>query len=392
MARQPHVALMVETSSIFGRRLLMGVARYLRSHRPWSVFVEQRALDSMPPGWLKSWHGDGIISRLSNPELAAAAKESRVAVVDLTHRIPPFGPPRIASDDDAIGRLAADHLVERGFRSLAYCGFSGVLWSERRKEAFLGARGGTDTPRCLYETPWGGTGVLPWEREQRQIVRWLKRLPKPVGLMTCNDERGLHVLDACRRAGLTVPDEVAVIGVDDDPLLCELCDPPLSSVVPNPERIGYEAAALLDRLMLGEEAGFDERLIAPIGVTTRLSTDALAIEDARVVAAVRYIREKACEGLHVADVLEHVHLSRTALEFRFRKYLGRSPQAEIRSVQLKRAKQLLAETDLKLDQIAFLTGFEHPEYFYVFFKREVGLTPGQFRREAESSPARMRAD
>ncbi len=343
----------------------------------------------MPPRWLETWRGDGIISRWSSPAFAAALRKARVAAVDLTHRGDLFGIPRIASDDRAIGRLAAEHLLERGFRSLAFCGYSGMRWSRRRQEGFLEAVVGTDGAGRVYETPWGGPDAEPWERQQKAIGRWLRRLPRPVGVMACNDDRGLHVLDACRRAGLAVPEEVAVIGVDDDPLLCELCDPPLSSVVPNPERIGYEAAELLDRLMAGEPAGFRERTIPPLGVVTRLSTDVLAVDDARVVAAVRFIREHACHGITVRDVLGHTPLSRTALERHFRRYLGRSPQAEIRAVQLKRVKQLLAETDLKMDQIAELAGFEHPEYLSVVFKRELGLTPGQFRREARASAGRL---
>jgi LacI family transcriptional regulator len=390
MARPPHVALLVETSSIAGRRILQGIARYLRSHRPWSVFVEQRALETVPPSWLESWRGDGVISRWSRPAFAEAIRKARVAAIDLTHRGPSIGLPRIASEDDTIGRLAAEHLIERGFRCLAFCGFTDIRWSIRRRESFLGALGGQVAPGRVYESPWGGPEAQSWERDQQAIGRWLKLLPKPVGILACNDVRGLHVLDACQRAGLHVPEEAAVIGVDDDPLLCELCDPPLTSVVPNMERIGYEAAELLDRLMAGGEAGFEERMIPPLGVVTRLSTDVLAIDDARVATAVRFIRQHACEGITVRDVLEQIPLSRTALERQFRRYLGRSPQAEIRAVQLKRVKQLLAETDLKMERIAELAGFDHPEYLCVVFKRELGRPPGQFRREAQAVPSRGR--
>jgi LacI family transcriptional regulator len=208
-------------------------------------------------------------------------------------------------------------------------------------------------------------------------------MPRPAGVMACNDMRGQHVLDACQRVRLGVPEQVAVIGVDDDVLLCELCDPPLSSVVPNAERIGYEAAALLDRLMAGEKPPREEWRIEPLGVTTRQSSDVLAIDDPNVASAVRYIREHACRGATVPDVLQHVPLSRTILERRFRKYLGRSPQAEIRAVQLKRVQQLLAETDLRLERIAELAGFEHPEYMSVVFKRQTGQTPGEYRRQAQ---------
>ncbi|OAI39489.1 XylR family transcriptional regulator [Planctomycetaceae bacterium SCGC AG-212-D15] len=384
---------MVETSLVYGRNLLRGIIRYLRSHEPWSVFFELREHGATPPTWLKEWRGDGIISRPTSPDLARLFRKKRIPVVDLNDVYEGLGLPYIGSDDHAIGRVAAEHLLERGFRRFAFCGFTEHAWSRRRGAGFTAAIADAGELSPAYESPWGGPAAHPWEKEQKVIGDWLAHLPRPVGVLACNDMRGQHVLDACQRVGLAVPEEVAVIGVDDDVLLCELCDPPLSSVVPNPERIGYEAAALLDRLMAGEKsADLDnaERFIEPLGVTPRQSTDVLAIDDPHVAAAVRFIREHACSGATVGDVLTHVPLSRTILERRFRKYLGRSPQAEIRSVQLKRVKQLLAETDLRLERIAELAGYEHPEYLSVVFKRETGETPGEYRRQAQPQRAAKR--
>jgi LacI family transcriptional regulator len=236
----------------------------------------------------------------------------------------------------------------------------------------------------VYESSWHGLGGQPPEEDQQHIDTWLGSLPTPVGVMASNDMRGLEILDGCRAVNLKVPEHVAVIGVDDDTLLCGLCNPPLSSVLPNAEQIGYEAAALLDRLMQGGRAPFKERLIPPLGIATRLSTDVLAIEDTAFALALRFIHEHACHGITVEDVLQYVPLSRMTLERRFRKYLGRSPHAEIRKVQLARAKQLLIETDHPIYRIAQLVGFDHTEYFNVIFKREVGQPPGRFRAESQS--------
>ena len=231
------------------------------------------------------------------------------------------------------------------------------------------------------EGPWDSSSVLTWEEQQAQLCDWLRSLPRPIGIMACNDMRGQHVLDACRRINAAVPEEVAVIGVDNDELVCDLCDPPLSSVMPNPQRIGFEAAALLDRLMEGEKPQQMSKLVEPLGIVTRQSTDVLAIEDPLVASAVKYIRQRACDGISVVDVLHHVPVSRSILERRFRKFIGRSPQSEIRNVQLKRVKQLLRETDLPLERIAALSGYDHPEYMSVVFKRELGQTPGQYRTQ-----------
>ena len=381
MTPRPRVALMIETSTVYGRNLLQGITRYLRSHRSWSIFLEQREVDTVPPGWLRTWQGDGVISRWSDPRVAESIIKEDLAAVDLSDRRPAFGLARINSDDRAIGRLAAEHLLERGFPSFASCGFSGELWAARRTEAFLEALDRAGHTGRVYETPWRGAGAHVREYEQARIGRWLKSLPRPVGVMASNDVRGIDVLNACQTHGLRVPDEVAVLGVDDDALLCEICSPPLSSVVPNIEQIGYEAAALLDRLMNGEHAGREERFVPPLGVKTRLSTDVLSVGDQEFATAVRFIRENACHGITVTDVLHHVLISRSTLERNFRLYLGRSPQAEIRAVQLARAKQLLAETDHPIHRIAELVGYRHVEYFNVVFKREIGQTPGLYRRQ-----------
>ncbi len=206
-----------------------------------------------------------------------------------------------------------------------------------------------------------------------------------MGVLACNDGRGRQIVDTCHRANLAVPEDVAVIGVDDDALLCELCNPPLSSVLPDSERIGYEAAASLDHLMRSGRPLLRQWLIPPLGVRTRQSTDVLAIDDPDLTAAVRYIREHACQGISVQDVLDQVPLSRTLMERKFRKYLGHSPQAEIRAVQLRRVQQLLAETLLRLERIAELAGYKYVEYMSVAFKRATGLIPGHYRREAQAA-------
>jgi LacI family transcriptional regulator len=385
---RPSVVIMVETATIYGRRILHGITRYLRSHEPWSVFLEQHELGVEPPPWLGRWKGQGLITRVMTPEFAVWLRKSKLAVVDLNDRIGNAGLPRINSDDEAIGRLAAEHLLDRGFRSFGYCGFSNELWAERRRFGFMQRLTEAGFTSAEFASPWVMSRTESWERQQEQINAWLTPLPRPLGLFACNDMRGQHVLDACTRLNWSVPEEAAVIGVDDDALLCELCDPPLSSVIPSAERIGYEAAELLDQQMRGQPVESADRYLPPVGVFTRQSTDVLAIDDPQTAAAVRFIREQACAGATVSDLLKAVPQSRTVLERKFRKYLGRSPQAEIRNVQIKRARQLLAETDLKLDRIAELCGFEHPEYLSVVFKRETGDTPGQYRRSAHAAPKR----
>jgi LacI family transcriptional regulator len=380
-----RVLLMIETSLEYGRQLLRGINRYVLQHEPWSLYLDQRELMAEAPAWLEKWDGDGIITRWTTPELARRFREMRVPVVDLTDVYGNLGLPHIWTDHVAIGEMAARHLLERGFRHFGFCGFSNHDWSKRRLQGFRRELQKAGCDCRVLESEWDTFRTHNWDEQQEAISRWLDGIPKPVGIMACNDMRGQHVLDACRRHELAVPEEVAVIGVDNDELLCSLCDPPLTSVIPNPERIGYEAAALVDRLMHGKPVDVDERLVEPIGIATRQSTDVLAIDQPSVATALRYIREQACEGISVADVLKQVPLTRSVLERQFRRYVGRSPQEEIRQVQLKRARQLLAESDLSLAQIAPLAGYRHPEYMSVVFKRLTGETPGQFRKRTNPS-------
>lgn len=379
---RPRVLLIVETSMAFGRGVLEGISRFLMENPPWSVQLDPRELLVTPPAWLRSWDGDGIITRSTTPEMSRTLKQLRIPTVNLTDIYGDQGLPYIWNDHARIGAMAAEHLVERGFKQFAFCGFRDHDWSNKRKAGFGAALAERGFEFASHHTDWSKARKSGWESQQAEVADWLRTLPNPVGIMACNDLRGQHVLEACRTAGRAVPEEVAVIGVDNDRVLCDFCEPPLTSVVPAAERIGFEAAKLLDRLMRGETILERGQVLPPLGIVTRQSTDVLAIDDQDVVRALQVIRERACGGLTVSQVLREVPVARSVLERRFRKYVGRSPQAEIRNVQLKRACQLLHETDLTLAQIADLTGFKHAEYFSVVFKRELGQTPGNYRNSS----------
>lgn len=378
VSQAPRVALDVETSLVYGRRILEGIARYLRSNRPWSICLEQHELRSDPLGILRRWNGDGIITRTATKESVKLMRRRHLAAIDLGDIHPHLGIMRILSADLVIGRMAAEHLLERGFEYFACCGFAGEHWSHRRRDGFVAEISHQGYQTSVYESPRGGAQA--WKRDQSQLVDWLATLKKPLGVFATNDLRGQHVLDACARLDLAVPENVAIIGVDNDELVCGFCQPPLSSVIPNPERIGYEAAAWLDRLMQGEKPTTIEIEIPPQGIAVRQSSDVYAVSDATVAAALSFIREHACEGVTVNDVVEHLSVSRSWLERSFRKQVRHSPQAEIRGVQIKRCKELLRTTTLPLDKIAYLAGFEHPEYMSVVFKRITNETPGNYRK------------
>ncbi len=384
----PRVALLIESSRSYGRELLMGIAKYIRVHGPWSVEFEEGDPGEHFPEWFDRWRWDGVIARVSTPAIAEVLGKGGVPVVDLSGTVPGAGFPKIRSDEDAVGRLAARHLVRRGFRHLAFCGYNGTDWSDLRRASFERWVAEEGFACMAFESPGPQESFSKTdydehgERQERELMSWLTSLPKPCGIMACNDARGRQILNCCREVGVAVPDDVAVIGVDKDELFCELSDLPLSSVILNTQQIGFEAASLLARMMAGEAAEASSILVPPLGVMARQSTDVLAIEDRHIAAALKHIREHACDGLDVGSLLKVVPLSRSVLERRFAQMLGKSPKAEILRVQLDRVCRLLAESDLPISEVAVKAGFEHPEYMSRLFKKKMGMTPGEFRKRS----------
>ena len=377
MRQRPAVALLIETSNAYARGLLKGIVAYVREHRPWSIHLPEQGRGDTPPSWLPRWEGDGIIARIENATIARAVLKSGLPVVDVSAARAVPGVPWVETDDRVIARMAAEHLWQRGFRQLAFCGDSSFNWSNWRRDHFVefaAERGCT----CHVFDSSGRRAAHA--RQQQRLAEWIRRLPKPVGVMACYDVRAQQLLDVCRDIDVAVPEDVAVIGVDNDELLCDLSTPPLTSVIPNTFRTGYEAAALLDRLLAGAPVTPEPHLIPPLGIEVRESTDVLAMEDREVAAAVRFIREHACDGINVGDVLKAVTLSRRVLESRFRSRLGRTPHEEIVRLKLERVKQLLAETDLSIAAVAERAGFEHAEYLSAAFKQLVGCSPSTYRR------------
>ena len=380
-AKRPRaaVALLIETSNRYTRELLHGIRAFMGQHGEWAIHLTEQGRGDLPPRWLANWKGDGIIARVENERIERAVRAVGVPVVNVSAAglAPDF--PTVISDSAAVAGLSAAHLVDRGFEHFGYCGDVRFRWSAAHGRNFAAALAQRGYRCSVFEsTP---EDYVDWEREQRKLAEWIESLPKPVGIMACYDVRGQQVLAVCRQLGFQVPDQVAVIGQHNDELLCELCDPPLSSVIPNPRRAGYEAAVLLHRMMRGQRVTARTYAIAPIGVATRQSTDTVALNDRQIATAVRFIREHACQGIDVQDVLRAVPMSRTLLERKFRKFLHRAPHEEISYQRLQRAQELLVGTDLPVAGIAERAGFSSPEYLSAAFKRQTGVNPRAYRKQ-----------
>ncbi len=366
--------------------MLKGIAHYERTHRSWAAFLDDEARAETDPSWLKEKRWDGVISRHTTPELARRCAAAGIPLVDLNDFPAIEGVPKIRPDNITIGHLAAEHFLERGYQHFGFCGFLGVEWSHERRDGFVEALSlaGYACDVLDVENPdW----VTPFwdEKQSATIAEWLLRLPKPAAVFSCNDMRAFQVISAAQAAGLLVPEEVAVLGANNDTIRCELSNPPLSSIATNAFQSGYKAAEQLERLMSGDKPEALSLRIEPVGVVTRQSTDVLAMTDKNVAAALSYIRTHACDGITVEQVLKQAFASRSQLEKKFRRYIGRSPQAEIRRVQVARIRQLLFETNFPLKRIAELAGFEHVEYMCVVFKRITGESPGAYRKRTQAN-------
>jgi LacI family transcriptional regulator len=380
----PHVALLVETSLASGRDILSGIAQYLREHQPWALYHEPHSLSDGLPAWLHNWQGDGIIVRGQTLAITRAVQATGLPVVDVLGVVPEAGLPLVHVDNPRIAALAAGHLLEHGFRHFGFFGIQDENWSELRREGFCRTLAELHAaPPTLLEVPRPILLRTPWEIQQDVLARWLDNLPKPIGIMVASDQLGHHLLAACHRAGIAVPDEIGVISVDNDETLCEFCNPSLSSVDAGHKAVGYQGAALLQRLMRGEAPPREPLFVPPGNILTRRSSDVLATEDRQVALALKLIREHACDGWSAAEVIARVSVSRSVLQRRFRTETGRSIQEEIITTRLKRARGLLIGSDLPLAVVAERSGFKHLEYLGATFKAKFGQTLLSCRREAQ---------
>lgn len=384
--RLPRVALLIESSRNYGRGILRGIARYAHTNGPWSCFAQERELHSGVPEWLRNWKGDGIIARIEDGRTARTLLKLGHPVVDVLGNARFARVPGFDTDARTVARLAGDFFRRAGFHYFAYCGYKGIPFSDQREAMFRDylALHGCKLEVFSTRIPLRRQGHIQAIEQsglgtELAIAAWLRKQPRPLALFACNDIRAQQVLNACREHNIKVPEEVAVIGVDNDDVLCSLCEPQLSSIEPDTERLGYEAAALLDQMMKGVNRAATLMQIAPLGIVERASTDVVAIEDPITVSAVRFIRDHVCEGIAVKDVMAHVKRSRTDLEQRFRRWLKASVRTEILRRRMDRVCALLQQTNMNLDEIAKRSGFSTAAHLCRLFRTHLKQSPTEFR-------------
>jgi LacI family transcriptional regulator len=383
-SRIPRVLLLVESSRGSGRALLQGIARYAHHCGPWSCYWEPAGLEK---AWtkLKAADFDGIIMR-DVDQLDKVLAIGIPAVVIGHGRTEVPGLLNIVTESAKIGQMAATHLLACGFRHFAFCGVHPSLaedppWSRLRRQAFVD---------CIRQSGWTShdfsgspsAARLSWQRERGLMANWLQSLPKPLGLMAANDDRARQLVEACKVAGILIPSQVGVIGVDNDEVVCGLSDPPLSSIALNFDRAGYEAASALDSLMKGQGPVPPRILVYPTHLVVRRSTDVVAVEDKSLAKALRHIRDATRqEDLTVATVALSAGVSRRLLEKKFRRELGHSVLDEIRRVRTDKVAQMLVETQLSVAEIAEALGFNEVQHFARYFRAVKNMSPLAYRKK-----------
>lgn len=380
MTQKPkRVMILLPVSDPLQAPLLRGIAGYARTKK-WVLQVNPE-LPTLGVSHLIGWPGDGVITLLRTEAEVSAAKALQIPVVNLSGALRSTGLPRVMADQEAMGRLAAEHLLERGFQRFGYYGLRDMWYSQQRKLGFM-TRLAEDGHDCsVLESTIRFSARNPWYRWIEVLEPWLRKLSPPVGVLAVHDYRGAVVIDTCLSLGLRVPTDVAVIGVGNDLVTCDFAAVPLSSVPRDSQEIGRQAAALLDRLMAGQPPPEEDVLVAPGSVVKRRSTDVLAVEDPEVAAAIHFVHEHIQERFLTRALLGAVSISRRALDIRFKKCLGCTPQEYIWRARVEQAKSLLAGGDQrKLHQVARACGFSGVRHFREVFRRITGMMPTEYRR------------
>jgi LacI family transcriptional regulator len=362
-----------------------GVAEYGDRHGGWNLATSPPTITgsnehSMSIESLKGWPGDGIIGAVDNEAEAGAAKRLKIPVVDLAATLEHTGLPRVIVDHYSMGRMAAEHLLDRGLRRLAYCGAEGRWYSQLRCQGFVRRAEQADVKCEVFEAPIESGAHGSWQARIGPLAEWLRSLKTPVGLLAVHDYRARIVVDECRLLGLRIPHDVAVVGLDNDPTVCEYCQPTLTSVSRNAWRVGYEAAAMLDWLMNGRDPPPYDILIPPDGVMARQSTATIAVDDPHVADAVHFVHDHLGQPFGVAQVVAAGRVSRRELESRFHRVLQCTPYDYICRARVERAKQLLeSRARIKLHSVATACGFSSVERMRLVFLRMTGQTPVEYR-------------
>ncbi|MDN4503215.1 DNA-binding transcriptional regulator [Alteromonadaceae bacterium BrNp21-10] len=382
------ITLLFNASKVYDRNVIEGIGNYLQTSKvDWDLYLEEDFMTRLEH--LDDWGGDGIIADFDNPEIQAALLKTKVPVVGVggSYSDPADYPdvPYVATDNYQLANAAFQHLRQKGIERFAFYGApveNSNRWAQEREKALIEI-----TEKEGYECQvYRGHPVRPetWQYSIRRLADWLQSLPTPIGIVAVTDARARHLLQVCDHIGMLIPEKIAVIGIDDDDIARFLSRVSLSSVTQGCFDIGFQAAKLLHRILDGRKPPQKPILIAPAGVAERQSTDYKAIKDPHVMQAMHFIRQNACRGIKVDQVLDYVGISRSNLEQRFKEERGHSIHNEIHNEKLQKACTMLKKTDQPTAEIANICGYPSLQYMYAVFKKHFDKTPREYRDESKT--------
>jgi LacI family transcriptional regulator len=383
------VIVLLDISRGYERGVLSGITRYLKFVKPWNIYTPDPyyisgGKRSKGLEMIKKWGASGIVMRdqknadeilaLKIPTILMPIKDRKVAKNVVI----------VKGKSELHGKMAAEHFLERRYRNFAFFGYNYMKWSQMRCKGFRDRVGQAGFDVNTYTQSKSRSQCL-WYNEQNSVLEWIESLPKPVGLFACTDERSLQISQICALSKIRIPEEVAIIGVDDDELICNISNPPLSSIALNSERIGYEAAKMLNDMMVGKKIKTHTIISEPLKIIQRQSTDIILTDDDDLKNALLFIRSNVNRPLTASDVVEAVAVSRRSLYKKFHQLLGRGISEEIRRVRVEKVATLLSETDLPVSKIAREMGFLSSDHISRYFKIEKNITPSEYRSKYSRS-------
>jgi LacI family transcriptional regulator len=389
-----RIALLFNANKIFDHEVISGIAAYLgRTRTAVDLFLEEDF--RLRLSGMGHWQGDGIIANFDDPAVAEALSRCRVPVVAVGGSYAdqanyPAGVPYVATDNFKLVELARQHLIDVGLQRFAMFSVPATgenRWAQERENAFRGLMQGDQLEPEIFRGC--ETSAHSWDEAVQGQIDWLRNLPKPVGIVAVTDARARQLLQACMIAGIEVPEQVAIIGIDNDPLVRRLARIPLSSVIQGAQEMGRTAAHLLAQMLHGVRLADTRIVVPPAGINVLASSQYQQIKHPDVMRARHFIRQYACQGIKTEQVAEHVGVSRSSLEAYFRQELGCSVHDAILSVKLNAAKAGLESGDCSIEDVALDSGFTSIQYLHLVFKRELGCTPRAYRERVLSERAQM---
>lgn len=385
---KPHrIALLFNANKVYDRQVIAGIGQYLTSTRvKWDLFMEED-FRSRTVG-IHLWRGDGIIADFDDPVVCEALASMPIPVVavggsyaDETQY--PHNIPYVATDNHKLVRLAYDHLIEQGLQRFAFYGLPpnpGNRWAHEREAAFLQMVRADALQGTVYRG--SSTSAGGWGRAQEDLVEWVRSLPKPIGIIATTDARARHLLQACIVADVPIPEQIAIVGIDNDPIAQLLCRIPLTSVIQGAEEMGRMAAQVLHQMLHGGDCSTARVLVPPVGINVQATSLHQPLKSPYVMRAKHYIRQYACLGIKTEQVADYVGISRTLLEEHFKRELKQSVHQTILEHKLEMARSMLADPSIPLGDVAVRSGFTSLQYMYAVFRREFNCTPRQYMENA----------